>query len=312
VRAGIKQRVDNAPAITQIGDAIYLSADEKLTTTLVAVFRVITEASSVSVEVSDDNREPYEPTKVASDTWEISKPGKWWIDVTAIDFAKQVYGKKSITLELGTPGPKPPKPPGPTPGPAPIEGEGLRVLFVVESAEASKLPKGQQDILYGAASREILNRHCVKGDDGKTPDWRILDADSKYDDTNNRWAKALNRPRQSMPWVIISNGNSGYEGPLPDSVEEFALLLDAYLLPVAVSVAPASRVVMVTSDNCSYCQQWKLTESSHLIAPWTEEKRPASKYPTFILQVSSKQVIMEGYQTAAKINAELKRMGGGR
>lgn len=312
VRGGIKQRIDNAPAITQIGDTIYLSADEKLSTTMVAVFRVLTEASSVAVEVSNDKREPYEPKKVSADTWEISDPGKWWIDVTAIDFAKQLYGKKSITLELGNPGPKPPTPPDPSPTPVPIDGEGLRVLFVVESAEAAKLPKGQQDILYGTAIRDILNRYCAKGNDGKTPDWRILDADTKYADANDRWSKALSRPRQALPWVVISNGVTGFEGPLPATAADFELLLDAYLLPAMQVAKSATRVVLISKDNCVYCDQWKLTEAKHVCVPWVEEKRSAAKYPTFIVEVNGKQSTLEGYQSAATLNAEVKRLGGQR
>ena len=116
VKAGVRLRVDNASGLIQVGDVVYLDSDKPISTTTVGVFKIITEAANVTVDVSDISRTPFEAIKRGADTYEIDKPGKWWIDVTAIDFAKNIYGKKNLVLEFGS-GPTPP--PGPGPGPTP-------------------------------------------------------------------------------------------------------------------------------------------------------------------------------------------------
>lgn len=127
------------------------------------------------------------------------------------------------------PGPVPPTPPGPTPpSPVPIPGTGLRVLVVYESADVSKLPPGQVAVLYSKTLRDLLNAKCPAGPDGKTREWRIYDADVDLTGESDAWKAAMARPRKSLPWIVISNGTSGYEGPLPASVDEAVKLVQAY------------------------------------------------------------------------------------
>ena len=129
------------------------------------------------------------------------------------------------------PGPQPPgpTPPGPTPGPAPIPLEGLRVLIVYESADLAKLPAGQHAVLYGEKVRGYLDSKCAVGADGRTREWRIWDKDASVINEAKHWQDAWARPRgPQLPWLIISNGKEGYEGPLPVAVEEMMLLLKKY------------------------------------------------------------------------------------
>lgn len=133
-----------------------------------------------------------------------------------------------------TPGPGPgPDPgpgpgPGPTPGPAPIPAAGLRVLMVFETAEATKLPPAQQAILYGAEMRAMLNSKCTVGADGKTKEWRIYDKDLSMANESKLWQDAMARPRTTVPWIIVSNGTDGYEGPLPATVDEAKKLVEKF------------------------------------------------------------------------------------
>jgi hypothetical protein len=125
------------------------------------------------------------------------------------------------------PGPTPPGPNPPTP-PAPIPEAGLRVLIVYESAELSKLPPAQTNCLYAKNVRDFLNANCATGADGKTREWRIWDKDVDAAQESAVWQSAMKRPRASVPWVLVSNGKTGYEGPLPADPEALLTLLKKY------------------------------------------------------------------------------------
>jgi hypothetical protein len=142
--------------------------------------------------------------------------------------------RRWLDVDNGGPAPKPPDPgpgPGPKPdppSPAPIPGAGLRVLIVYETADSAKLPPAQQSILFGQPMRDYLNAKCVVGPDGKTKEWRIWDKDVATGSVTKLWQDAMKRPRQSLPWVVISNGTSGFEGPLPADVDAMKKLIDTY------------------------------------------------------------------------------------
>jgi hypothetical protein len=135
-----------------------------------------------------------------------------------------------IPTPIPTPTPTPgPPTPGPTPpSPAPIPGDGLRVLIVYETKTLPSLPKGQISALYSATVREYMNTHCAKGPDGKTAEWRCWDADVDASGEPAIWQDAMKRPRTSLPWVIISTGKAGYEGPLPATADDLIALLKRF------------------------------------------------------------------------------------
>ncbi|HEY1378693.1 MAG TPA: hypothetical protein VGF55_17980 [Gemmataceae bacterium] len=122
-----------------------------------------------------------------------------------------------------------PAPPAPTPpSPAPLPGAGLRVLIVYETAELSTYPKDQLSVLYGSAVRGYLDAHCAKGPDGKTAEWRIWDQNVPTGAEAKVWQDAMSRKRDKLPWLVVSNGASGFEGPLPGTVGETLKLLKQY------------------------------------------------------------------------------------
>ena len=127
------------------------------------------------------------------------------------------------------PGPDP-VPPGPTPDPSPIPSAGLRVLFLYESMDLGKLSKEQVAILTSTKVRDYLNSKCVKGEDGKTPEYRFFDKDTPLDNETKLWKDVFKRPYKELPWVCIGNGKTGYEGPLPKTVEETLKLLAMFEL----------------------------------------------------------------------------------
>jgi hypothetical protein len=125
------------------------------------------------------------------------------------------------------PGPNPPKPPDPPQPPAPISGK--RVLIVYETAEASKMPEKQQQILYGKTVRDYLNQKCDPDPDGKTKGWRIWDKDADPSGEAKVWQDAMKVERKGLPWLIVGNGKTGFSGPLPNNVDDFMKSVKQYL-----------------------------------------------------------------------------------
>lgn len=127
---------------------------------------------------------------------------------------------------VGKPSPPSPEPsPVPTPDTAPIPVAGFRVLIIEEEKDRIKLPPAQVAVLLSGRVQEYLDSKCVLGPDNKTREWRIFDKDIA---ARGLWLDAMKRPRQSLPWIIISDGKTGYEGPLPQNVEATLQLLKKY------------------------------------------------------------------------------------
>lgn len=129
------------------------------------------------------------------------------------------------------PDPKPPKPPDPpTPSTSPFPGEGLRVLVVYESADLTKYPQAQLSIMTGLKSTAFLNTKCAVGPDGKTREWRMYDKDVDTSRDFPVWRDAMKRPRTSIPWLLVGNGKTGYEGPLSANTDDFITLVSKYVI----------------------------------------------------------------------------------
>ena len=160
---------------------------------------------------------------------EIMVVPKGWTKET--DVIRRVLNVTDGTAPIPPPKPKPDdtKPdvkPDPT---VPIPGvTGLHVLVVYETGDLSKMPAGQQSILYAKVVRDYLNATCPAGPDGKTKQWRMWDQNVDLTGEQKLWQDTLARPRTSVPWVIISNGKTGFEGPLPKTVDETMALLKKY------------------------------------------------------------------------------------
>lgn len=126
------------------------------------------------------------------------------------------------------PGPNPPDPP--TPSVQPIAGDGFRALIIEDEKLRSKLPKEQLSILESKVVRDYLKEKCAKddSDDGKA--YRIWDKDVDVSGEHKSWQDAFKRPVKSYPWLILSDGTkkTGYEGPLPKTIEETLNLMKKY------------------------------------------------------------------------------------
>lgn len=139
--------------------------------------------------------------------------------------------RRTIDVKAGK-GPKPPPdPPGPQPGPAPIPLPGFRALIVYETADLAKLTKDQTAILYAVGPgsvREYLQAKCVAGSDGTTKEYRVWDQNTVVTAAAKHWQDVMARPRASVPWLVVSNGVKGFEGPLPPTPADTLKILKQY------------------------------------------------------------------------------------
>jgi hypothetical protein len=98
---------------------------------------------------------------------------------------------------------------------------------VYETATAQGLPAGQQNVLFGRDFRDFLDAKCV-AEPGGTKGYRIYDKDVKTDNESAVWQTAMKRPRSAVPWLVVSNGKAGFEGPLPATVADTIALCSKY------------------------------------------------------------------------------------
>ena len=229
VVAGEAYLVSGAADLKTIGSYVFLqNSDTQLDYKKVGLVRVTTEAANVDILASDKDRNPIEIEKLEDGYYQIRKHGTFWIDITALDFEKNIYRRVQRKLVIGD-DVKPPGPgPGPTPEPepepptpAPIPEAGLNILFVAESSDATKMTPGQREILFSLEGRNFLTATCGNN-------WRAFDQHVQFTDQDGKWAKAIQRPRESLPWIIISNGTTGFEGPMPGSLVDLKKLVEEY------------------------------------------------------------------------------------
>lgn len=156
-------------------------------------------------------------------------PGKATIVWHAVKDGKSIIvdAKKFVVLPDE---PEPPKPPGPNPpGPdplPPIPGVGFRVLIVTETKDLSTLPSAQVQAMTAKEVRDYLDSHTVK--EGNQPEYRIFDQNIDLSKASQVWKDAMARPRQALPWIVVTNGKTGFEGPLPANKDALMTLLKTY------------------------------------------------------------------------------------
>lgn len=117
-------------------------------------------------------------------------------------------------------------PPAPQP-PTPQPGQ-LKVVIVEETAARNNLPPKQVLVFTSADIRAYALKACSKAADGKTADFRIYDKDVSVAQEPQWVQAAWKEPRQSLPWIVLSNGVTGFSGPLPQTAEETLSLLKKY------------------------------------------------------------------------------------
>lgn len=139
--------------------------------------------------------------------------------------AKDESGVVRRTIDANV-GPRPPpEPPGPGPGPAPIPVAGFRVLIMYDK---DTLTADQQGIVFGADVRKYLDTKCIVGADGKTPDRRIYPAGVDASGEAQWIRDVIQRHPGQRSWMVISDGKTGYDGPIPANAADALALLKKY------------------------------------------------------------------------------------
>lgn len=166
----------------------------------------------------------------------VGPPGTYKIKLRSINGNRVETARATVVIGDGKP-PVPPVPPGPTPPPfppvpppddAPIKAPGFRVLIVYETAQLSKLPAKQLLIIESQTVRSYLKKKCVTDKDNPQGAYRMWDPDVALDGVPKDWSDALKRPRKSLPWLIVSNGVTGWEGPLPADTDAAMAIFQKY------------------------------------------------------------------------------------
>jgi hypothetical protein len=114
-----------------------------------------------------------------------------------------------------------------TPGTPPIPGKGLRVLFIEETGQLSKLPKEQRYIAQSKEVAEYCNEHCAKESTGQAA-MRLFDPEQDVSHEQKSWREAMKNPHDPPPWLMVSDGRKGVSRPLPKTLDETMTVLKKY------------------------------------------------------------------------------------
>lgn len=121
-------------------------------------------------------------------------------------------------------------PPGPTPDPdpvvvvddAPFPSDGLTVVIIEETETRMR--------------GELSQGHFAALTSGKVREWaqasgahlRVFDQHTPTVGMTQTEQAAFKLKFDSLPWIHISNGKTGFTGPLPDGVDATIALMDKY------------------------------------------------------------------------------------
>lgn len=209
-----------------LGSTSYTKGQPAISSQAATVIRVNSEAANINLIADTKDRLPVNVVKVGRNLFVVENTEKAWCLVQAVDFEKKIFEQRQLQVDPQTlPDDDQSKPDQP----APIAADGLKVLIVAEQTTLSSLPESQLQIFYGQEMRNYLNAVCSKDAVTGNPEWRVLDPDTEFAETCDLvWCKAMERERGELPWIIVSNGKTGFEGKLPKDTKSTMELIDRF------------------------------------------------------------------------------------
>jgi len=112
-----------------------------------------------------------------------------------------------------------------TPQPKKIVSHEFRCLMIEDASARTKLPKTQLWLLTSKESRDFLKANCCKDASGN-PEFRIVD---KGTELTGVWKQLKDaHPPESLPWLILSNGDDVKALPIPTDPAESKIYLEQY------------------------------------------------------------------------------------
>lgn len=104
---------------------------------------------------------------------------------------------------------------------APFPADKLSVMIIEETDQRRSLPTSQLLMLQSTTFRAQLNALGAE--------WRIWDDDVDAKHESAKWQAALAAwPGEELPWLLVSNGKSGYSGALPLTEQETLSLVERF------------------------------------------------------------------------------------
>jgi hypothetical protein len=133
--------------------------------------------------------------------------------------------KATFKIEGTGPTPDPDPDVDPTPGPAPIPEAKLNVLVIEETDDRRNMAQTKEGFTKLVALQSVLWRQYVQSKGGE---FRHIDKDSPMDNDLPKWQEAMKRSHPQLPWLVVSNGKAGYEGPFPDTLDQLITIIKKY------------------------------------------------------------------------------------
>ena len=162
IKSGTALLLPAGTEVREVGGRVMLRSDQSLQGDFGQVVIAESDAAKIDFEVENEQREPVAFEKLTKTEIFLGAPGKYFVEVTAIDFAKSIYGRKKVVVEVGgdTPGPGPGPDPGPgptppTPGPDSSEFDGLAGRVAVYAAKLGMDQRSQIAGVLGNAADKM-------------------------------------------------------------------------------------------------------------------------------------------------------------
>lgn len=174
--AETRYRVDGIQGWQIVEDVVFAPKDSKPKLVAVGWVTVDSEAAIIKIKAETEKRVRLEVKQFTSNQFAVLGTGKIWIDVTAVDFEKQIFDQNSFVIEVeGSPDPEP-EPPDPEPEPEPDDSEVPEDKFdnlgqrIDSQATADNLQldlRNRHAEIYETASKKMEDRQLVRTADVK-------------------------------------------------------------------------------------------------------------------------------------------------